>query len=365
MLIKDVINYLETLAPKALQENYDNSGLICGSAENSVSGIIVCLDAIEAVVDEAIQKNCNLIVAHHPILFSALKSLTGKNYVERTLIKAIQNNIAIYAIHTNLDNVSTGVNAMILSKLGAENLQILRPKENTLCKLYTFVPEANVEEVKNALFNAGAGHIGNYSEASFSSSGFGTFKGNDTSNPTIGTKGHREEIKELKVEVIFPLYIKNQLIAALKSNHPYEEVAYDIVKLENENQDTGSGMVGELSEAIPTLDFLHLLKEKFAVSCIKHTKITTNEIKKIAVCGGSGSFLLKDAIAANADIFISSDFKYHEYFDAENKIIIADIGHYESEQFTMHLLLEKLNKKFHNFAVFLTEVKTNPVHYYF
>jgi dinuclear metal center YbgI/SA1388 family protein len=364
MHIKDIIEFLESTAPSFLQEKYDNSGLICGSENEKVSGIILCLDSIEAVVDEAIENNCNLIIAHHPIIFSGLKRLTGKNYVERTIIKAIRNNIAIYAIHTNLDNVREGVNAKILNMLGAKQHSILKPREQELCKLFTFVPVKHTEDVKNALFKAGAGNIGNYSEASFSSTGTGTFKGNEMSNPTIGNKNKRESVEEHKLEVIFPVYKKNEVLKALFEAHPYEEVAYDLVKLENKNQDTGSGMTGILEHPVSTSEFLKKLKDTFHCKVVKHTQITTDKISKVAVCGGSGSFLLKDAIAAKADIFVTADFKYHEYFDAENQIIIADIGHFESEQFTMHLLLEKLNKKFPNFAVFLTRVNTNPVHYY-
>ena len=364
MKLKEIINYLQEVAHPSLQESYDNSGLIVGNENAEIDKAIVCLDAIENVVQEAIDKEAQLIIAHHPIIFSGLKSLTGKNYIERTIIKAIQNNIAIYAIHTNLDNVLHGVNKKISDKLSLINTQILAPKTSLLSKLITFVPLVHKEEVLNALFDAGAGNIGNYSEASFSTKGIGTFMPNEDANPTIGEIGEREEVDEYKIEVLVPQYKIKNVLKALLSVHPYEEVAYDIIPLLNTNQEVGSGMVGELNEAVDIEDFLKMLQQIFKVPAIKHTKIIKPQIKKVALCGGSGSFLLKDAISNKADIFITADFKYHQFFDADNQIIIADIGHYESEQFTSELLIEKLNKKFSNFAVILTEINTNPVKYF-
>ena len=364
MILKDIIHFLEALAPKNYQESYDNSGLICGDKNTLITKAIVCLDTIEEVVDEAISKKANLIIAHHPIVFKGLKSFTGKNYVERVIIKAIKNDIAIYAIHTNLDNVLDGVNAKICEKLGIKHPKILSPKSNTLNKLVFYTPSLDVKEVKDALFAVGAGNIGNYSEASFDSKGTGTFKGNEHSKPTIGKKNIRENAEEVKSEMIFPKYLKNKIIATLIEKHPYEEVAYNIISLENNNQDIGSGMIGFLEEEINTTELFEKIKKEFNCKCIRHTKITKKKITKIAVCGGSGSFLLQDAIQQKADIFITGDFKYHEFFDAENNIIIADIGHFESEQFTNELLLEKMTKKFPTFATLLTEVNTNPVEYY-
>lgn len=364
MKLQEIINYLQEIAPPSLQEPYDNSGLLVGNINNEIEKAIVCLDAIEEVVQEAINENAQLVIAHHPIIFSGLKSLTGKNYIERTILKAIKNNIAIYAIHTNLDNVLHGVNKKISDKIGLINTKILVPKTNTLCKLISFVPLVHKDEVLQALFNAGAGNIGNYSEASFSQKGIGTFKGNEDANPTIGEIGEREEVDEYKIEVLLPQYKLSKVLQALLKAHPYEEVAYDIIPLLNQNQETGSGMVGELEEAIPTKEFLNHIKQVFDTQAIKHTALIQPQIKKVAVCGGSGSFLLKDAISAKADIFITADFKYHQFFDADNQIIIADIGHYESEQFTSELLIEKLNKKFSNFAVVFTEINTNPVKYF-
>ena len=364
MLLKTIITEIEKFAPLAYQESYDNCGLLTGHKEQEVTGAILCLDCIEAVVDEAIQKNCNLIIAHHPIIFSGLKKLNGTNYIERTIIKAIQNNIAIYACHTNLDNVKLGVNKKIADKLGLINQQILLPKKTLLKKLVTFVPATHLEIVRESLFNAGAGNIGNYDSCSFILEGTGSFRGNENSNPFIGEKGKLSLEKETRLELIFETVNEATIISALKQNHPYEEVAYDIYQLENTYQNIGSGMVGELEKPISETEFLENLKSIFKVKVIKHTALTNKRIKKVALCGGSGSFLLKNAINSKSDIYISSDFKYHEFFDAENQILVADIGHYESEQFTPEIFYEIISNKFPTFASYLTETNTNPVNYF-
>jgi dinuclear metal center YbgI/SA1388 family protein len=364
MLLKTILAEIERFAPLAYQESYDNCGLLTGHKEQEVTGAILCLDCIEAVVDEAIQKNCNLIIAHHPIIFSGLKKLNGTNYIERTIIKAIQNNIAIYACHTNLDNVKLGVNKKIADKLGLINQQILSPKKSLLKKLVTFVPATHFEIVRDNLFNAGAGNIGNYDSCSFALEGTGSFRGNENSNPYIGVKGKLSLEKEIRLELIFEATNESRIISSLKQNHPYEEVAYDIYQLENIYQNIGSGMVGELKNPLPEIELLEQLKSIFNLKVIKHTALTNKNIKKVALCGGSGSFLLKNAINSQSDIYISSDFKYHEFFDAENKILVADIGHYESEQFTPEIFYEIISNKFPTFASYLTETNTNPVNYF-
>ncbi len=363
MKISDVINFLESWAPRFYQESYDNAGLITGNADTELTNALICLDSTEAVMDEAIKNKCNLIIAHHPIVFSGLKKINGKNYVERVIIKAIKNDVAIYAIHTNLDNVSQGVNNKICEKLGLKNCRILSPKNNILKKIYTYVPIAHVETVKQALFNAGAGYIGNYSETSFSTAGTGTFKGNEAAKPYLGEKGKRHHEQEEKIETIFPHYIENQVLAALFSVHPYEEVAYEIITLDNAHQQVGSGMIGELEKPVDVLSYLKEIKSKLKTNCIRYTQPIERQVSKVAVCGGSGSFLLQDAIAQKADVFITADFKYHQFFDATGKIVIADIGHFESEQFTPELICEKLKEKFVTFAPLLTSINTNPINY--
>jgi dinuclear metal center YbgI/SA1388 family protein len=364
MILKKIIEEIEKFAPTAYQESYDNCGLLTGHKEQEVNGAILCLDCTEAIVEEAIQKKCNLIIAHHPIIFSGLKKLSGENYVERTIIKAIQNNIAIYACHTNLDNVKNGVNKKIADKLGLINTQILSPKKTLLKKLVTFVPTTHLAQVQENLFNAGAGNIGNYDSCSFVLEGIGSFRGNENSNPFIGEKGKLSLEKETRLEVIFETINESHIISTLKQNHPYEEVAYDIYQLENYYQNIGSGMVGELEKPVSEIEFLEHLKTIFKLKLIKHTPLLSKSIKKVALCGGSGSFLLKNAINSKSDIYISSDFKYHEFFDAENQILIADIGHYESEQFTPEIFYEIISNKFPTFASYLTETNTNPVNYF-
>lgn len=361
--IQEVTHYLESLAPLNLQESYDNAGLITGNPQTIISGILVTLDCTEDVVEEAIANQCNLIVAHHPIVFKGLKKLTGSNYVERVIIKAIKHDIAIYAIHTNLDNVSHGVNKKISEKVGLKNLAILAPKSNTLSKLVIFAPKKDANHVLEALHNAGAGHIGKYTHCSFQTDGTGAFKPNEFANPHIGEPLKQEFVEETRIEVIFQNDRTNTVLAALKSAHPYEEVAYYLTSLANTNQDVGAGMIGELPSPMPALDFLNQLKISMNLSVIRHTALIDRPIKKVAVCGGAGSFLLSNAIRSKADVFITADFKYHEFFDADNQLIIADIGHYESEVCTKELLQDVLMKKFSNFAIIFSRVVTNPIRY--
>lgn len=364
MKLLDVINLLEETAPPAYQESYDNAGLLTGNPMWDCTGILCTLDATEDVINEARQRNCNLVVAHHPIIFSGLKKITGRSYVERTVITAIKNDIAIYAIHTNLDNVIHGVNNMIADKLGLINRRILLPKTGTLMKLYTFAPVEHAERVRQALFEAGGGHIGNYSETSFNAEGTGTFKGNASANPYVGKVGQRHEEREIKVETIFPAYLQKSIVLALLKAHPYEEVAYDIMPLANQHLQVGSGLVGHLPAPVAEEQFLQQLKLAFGLSVIRHTPLLGKPAGKIALCGGAGSFLTKTAIASGADIYITADIKYHEFFDAENRLVLADIGHWESEQFTIDLLFSILQSKFPTFAVLKSEVKTNPVQYF-
>ncbi len=361
--IKEVANFLESIAPKAYQESYDNSGLLTGSPLAVVKGLLVTLDCTEAVVDEAISKNCNLIVAHHPIIFKGLKKLIGQNYVERTIIKAIKNDIAIYAIHTNLDNVLLGVNKRIGDKIGLSSCAILQAKSGTLMKLTTFVPLDAKEQVLNALHSSGAGQIGDYKNCSFEVIGEGSFQPTENANPAIGKLGKKETVQETRLEVIFPEHLKTKILNALKAAHPYEEVAYYLHRLENENLEVGAGMVGMLKEPMELIDFLKGLKSSMNVSSIRYTAPIGRKIQRVAVCGGSGSFLLPSAIAAQADVYVSADFKYHEFFDAEGKIVIADIGHFESEQFTKDLLSEVLKEKFTTFATTFSTTNTNPISY--
>jgi len=365
MLVKEIMGLIEGFAPPVYQEGYDNCGLQVGNPEDEVTGVLICLDVTEAIVDEAIERGCNMIVSHHPVLFFGLKRISGRTYIERIVQKAIKNDISIFSAHTSLDNMRHGVNAKIAEKLGLVDTGILSVKANTLSKLYTYVPVPSVSVVREALFAAGAGEVGLYDECSFEVIGTGTFRPGITANPTIGTAGGvRESVEEAKIEVLVPKDRERAVLGALFKSHPYEEVAYELVAIQNANQEIGAGMVGNLPERMGEREFLEFLKKQMKTDCIRHTALRGKNIGRVAVCGGAGSFLLRDAIAAKADIFITGDFKYHQFFDAEGKIIIADIGHYESEQFTTEIFEALLKKKFPNFAILLSNLSTNPVNYF-
>ncbi|MHA6249281.1 Nif3-like dinuclear metal center hexameric protein [Pontibacter sp. CAU 1760] len=363
--IQDIMRVLEQLAPLPFQESYDNAGLQTGDAQAEVTGVLVTLDCTEAVLDEAMAKGCNLVVAHHPVIFKGLKALTGRSYVERTIIKAIQNNIAIYASHTNLDSVLQGVNTKIADKLGLQQQRILAGKPGTLMQLVAFVPVSHTEIVLQELHQAGAGQIGDYSDCSFHVTGTGRFKPSEKANPTIGQPGTAEQVEENRIEVIFPTHLQGIILKALQDAHPYEEVAHYLYALENQNQEVGLGVIGQLTEEMPEDAFLAYLKDKMQLQGLRYTTVGDKPIRKVAVCGGAGSFLLKDAIRQGADAFVTGDFKYHEFFDADTKVLVADIGHYESEVFTKEIFYDVISKNFSNFAVLISEVNTNPVRYTF
>ncbi|MBC8154306.1 MAG: Nif3-like dinuclear metal center hexameric protein [Bacteroidetes bacterium] len=364
LTIRDLTHFMEQWAPLTYQESYDNSGLLVGDSNTEITGILVTLDATEAVVDEAIAKGCNVVVAHHPIIFKGLKKLTGRNYVERTVIKAIKNDVALYAAHTNLDNIAGGVNFRIAERLELQHVQILAPSAQTLTKLITFVPIADTQRVLDALHKAGAGQIGQYSHASFRVEGMGAYQAEAGANPTLGQIGTYHQEPEHRIEVILPTQQQGPIIAALRQAHPYEEVAYDLIPLNNPNQEVGAGAVGNLPEPMTETEFFTHLKTQLKVTLIRHTPRLNRPVRRIAVCGGVGSFLFGDAIRAGADVFVTADYKYHEFFDAEGRIVIADINHYESEQFTKQLIQERLSENFDNFAVILSETVTNPVQYF-
>jgi dinuclear metal center YbgI/SA1388 family protein len=362
MKIKDIFPVLEQMAPLAYAEDFDNVGLLTGNANDEARGILVCHDALENVIDEAIAKDCNLIVCFHPILFSGLKKITGKNYVERAVIKAIKNDIAIYAVHTALDNHQQGVNKIFCDTLGLTNTKILIPKENYIRKLVTYTVPKNLEKLRNALFAAGAGNIGNYKNCSFNSQGMSTYQGNENSNPTIGKKGEFTETREIKIEVTFEKHLEAKILKALFSNHVYEEVAYEIYNLNNSHQNIGLGMTGELAESMDQKVFLEFVKDKMQAHGIRHSVFYEKQIKKVAVLGGSGSFAIKNAIAAGADAFLTADLKYHQFYEAEGKLLLADIGHFESERYTQDYMADYLSKHL-DIKVMVTSVDTNPVHY--
>ncbi|OSY87969.1 NGG1p interacting factor 3 protein, NIF3 [Tenacibaculum holothuriorum] len=363
MTIREVTNYIEELAPLAYAESFDNVGLLIGDYNAKVNGVLVTLDTLEETVDEAIANNCNLIVSFHPIIFNGLKRLNGNNYVERVVLKAIQNNIAIYATHTALDNVNNGVSTKMCEVLGLTNCKTLIPKKGIIKKLTTYAPTEEAIDLRQALFNAGAGSIGNYDNCSFNVNGKGSYQGNENSNPTVGDKGQLMFEDETCITITFEAYKEAKVLKALFENHSYEEVAYEVTTLDNTHQNVGMGMIGEFSEEMNDVSFLKYVKKTFKTDCVRHSALLDKPIKKVAVLGGSGSFAISNAIRAGADAYISADFKYHEFFKAEKKILLADVGHYESEQFTKNLLVEYLRKKISTFAIILSEKSTNPIYY--
>jgi len=364
MKIKLIASLLEEYAPLSYQESYDNSGLLIGDPDNTISSVLLTVDVTEEVIDEAIDKNANLIVAHHPVIFKGLKRITGSNYVERVVAKAIKNDIAIYAAHTNMDVAWGGVNTELGKKLKLRNIKILSSRKDELRKLVTFVPDKQSDRVRKAIFNAGAGSIGNYDQCSYNLKGEGSFRAGDDTDPYSGEKGKLNFEREIRIETVFPKSRENKIIDALLNAHPYEEVAYDIYPLDNEYVKAGMGVTGELPKSVDEADFLNELKKVFCVKCIRHSPFLGKKVKKIAVCGGSGAFLLPQAIASGADAFLTSDIKYHEFFDADNKILLADIGHYESEQVIKEIFYQLITKKNPNFAVHFSGVITNPVKYF-
>jgi dinuclear metal center YbgI/SA1388 family protein len=363
MKLKEIISILEEMAPLAYAEDFDNVGLLVGDVNTEATGILVCHDALESVIDEAIAKKCNLVVCFHPIIFSGLKKITGKNYVERSVLKAIKNDIAIYAVHTALDNHKNGVNKIFSDALGLINTKILVPKKNFIQKLVTYTLPENVEVLRNALFDVGAGKIGNYEDCSFNSKGIGTYMGNEDSNPEIGERFEFVENEEIKIEVTFEKHLQSKVLKTLFATHVYEEVAYEIYELQNTHQNIGLGMIGELEKPMSETDFLEFVKEKMQCGGIRHSALLGKPIKKVAVLGGSGSFAINNAKQAGADIFLTADLKYHNFYEAENQLVLADIGHFESERFTKNYIVDFLKKKILNFAIIFSEENTNPVKY--
>ena len=363
MTVREVTSILESFAPLAFQEDYDNSGLIVGDANMEVTGVLLTIDVTPQVVAEAVAGGANLIVAHHPVIFKGLKRITGKSYVEQVVVNAIKNNIAIYAAHTNIDSVQGGVSFKMAEVLGLTSTHVLSPLTGQLVKLVTFVPTEYAEAVRQAMFNAGAGVIGNYDSCSFNIQGQGSFRAGDGTNPFVGEKGKIHFEPEVRVETVVPRHILNAVVKAMVEAHPYEEVAYDVYPLDLPYKKAGLGVVGDLPEPMNTIDFVKHVKQLFRVPCVRYTNPVKDFISRVAICGGSAISLLNDAIAANADVFITADVKYHQFFDAENRIVIIDIGHFESEQFTVDIFYDLLSKKISNFAVLKSKVRTNPINY--
>lgn len=363
MKIKEIVSALERFAPLPLQDGFDNAGLQIGLTEAEATGALLCLDVTEAVLDEAIGLGYNLVIAHHPLLFKGCKSITGRDYVERCILKAIKNDIVIYAAHTNMDNAWGGVNFKIAEKLGLKNVRVLEPKEEALVKLVTYVPVAQAEEVRNALFAAGCGCIGRYDSCSYNVEGSGTFRAQEGTHPFCGAVGELHTEAEVRIETIVPAYRKAEAFRALLKVHPYEEPAFDLYPLQNTWQQAGAGVIGELEKPETELEFLKRVKKTFEVECLRHNKLMGREIQTVALCGGAGAFLLPLAIRQRADVFLTGEIKYHEFFGHEGEILLAETGHYESEQYTKEIFYTIIRDLFPSLDVQQTRVNTNPIKY--
>ena len=364
MIAQEIINEIEKFAPLSIQESYDNSGIQVGSVKTDVQSCIIALDFSEKLIDEAISKDINLIITHHPLIFSGLKSITGKNEQERIIKKAIIHNIVLYSAHTNLDSILNGVSFKLAEKLQLKNLSILDQTAGNLKKLITYCPKNKANEVRNALFESGAGNIGNYERCSFSVSGIGSFKAKEGAKPYVGKIGETHYEDEERIEVVFQSYNEKLIIDSLLLAHPYEEVAYDIFSLNNSNNNIGLGVIGTLENEMTEIDFLTNVAKITGCKAIRHSEFSNKMLKRVAICGGSGSHLIKNAKIKKADVFLSGDVKYHAFAESDSKLLIADIGHFESEQFTKELIFEIITKKFHNFAAYIFKEEENPVNYF-
>lgn len=363
MKLFEITDTIEAFAPVPSQESYDNSGLIIGNKDELITGALITLDITEAVIDEAISLGYNLIISHHPLVFKAIKKITGSNNTERCIIKAIKHGIALYAAHTNLDNSYQGVNAILAEKIGLINTEILQPIKGSLVKFVVFVPKSHHELVQKAIFRSGGGVIGDYDCCSFNLEGSGTFRALDGSDPFVGEIGNLHTEPEIRIETIMPKWLENKVVKSVIEAHPYEEVAWDSYPLNNEYSRLGAGMFGILPAPADEIDFLTELKNILNIPYLKHSPFVNRKVMKVGLCGGSGNFLIEDAISKRCDVFITGELKYHDYFSAENRIMLIEAGHYETEQFSKELLYRKLKEKFTTFALQISGIISNPVNY--
>lgn len=365
MDIRSIINAIEDFAPRALQEDYDNSGLQAGDVTNICTGVLLALDVNKETVKEAKENNFNFIVSHHPILFKGIKSITPTSDIGSILIDAITHNISIYSAHTSLDNARFGVSYRMADKLKLQHIHTLQPQASKLCKLVVFAPTAYAESIKRALAKSGAGEIGDYRGCSYSMDGLGAYEATANAHPFIGEIGELHEEAETRIEVILPKRLLSQSLKAMLKVHPYEEPAYDIIPLLNNDAYSGSGAIGALPTPMPLKDFLQILKNVFKCPCIRHNGLNGNQlIQKVALCGGSGSFLANDAIQQGADIFVTGDVKYHDFTTINGQIVVADIGHYESEQCAKEILYDIISDKFPKLNIRQSKTENNTIKYF-
>ncbi len=368
MIVNDVIKYLEGWAPKETAWQKDNTGLQIGATESKIKNIFLCLELTEIALSEAVEKNCNFIITHHPFIFQPLKKIDITNDKNSKLIeKIIKNDITLYSFHTNLDFTKNGVSFALAKKLDLKNISFLENQESNQFKLVVFVPGNNLNEVLDAIFNSGGGKIGEYEKCSFQVPGKGTFEGSENSNPAIGKAQNFEKVDEIRLEILIDSWNLKKVISAMIEAHPYEEPAFDVYPLQNKNVNFGFGAIGNLENSLSENDFLNFVKEKLNLINLRFVKGKSGSIKKVAVCGGSGSDLLKQAILQKADAFITADVKYHTFHDAEDEILLIDAGHYETEILVFDEVktkLEKLILKYNSDSeIFVFSQSTNPVRY--
>jgi len=363
MTCGEIIKILETWAPREISLERDNPGLQVGSGKNIVKNILLSLELTMDVINESIAKECNLIITHHPLIFHPVKSLDFQRDKNSMLIeKLIKNDLTLFSAHTNLDFTKNGVSFELAKMLGLKGIDFLVNLSANQYKISVFVPGDHVEEVADAIFNAGGGIIGEYSRCSFRTGGTGTFFGSNKTTPFLGEKGKQEQVSEIKLEAIADSWKLGGIISAVINAHPYEEPAYDIYPLKNKNINYGMGAVGELDKQLGREEFLKYVSEKLKAKCLKYTSGKSESIKKIAVCGGAGTELLKEAVQSGADAFVTADVKYHTFHDAQGKILLVDAGHYETEIHVLNQIEKELSTAAeNNFKIFKYSGSTNPV----
>ena len=365
MTIKDVTTFLEQKFPLYLQEDFDNCGVQCGDVRQEISGAMVCFEMSEQVIDEAIDKGCNLVISHHPLMLKrGICKIVPTDRVGAMICKALAHNMVLYSMHTNIDSGEGGGNDAFAEKLRLRNVKVLEPHKGMYRKLVVFVPKENAETLKSALFAVGCGVQGNYDSCGYTLHGQGQFRPLEGANPHIGEENHLEHVDEERVEMIYPTGLQRAVVQAIYDNHPYEEPAFDLLPLENESRTIGLGRIGELPKELPVSDFLGYLKDNLGFIHCRYCGDETKMIRKVAVCGGGGSSFIDLAIASGADAYVSGDFKYHDFFKSYQKTLLVDIGHYEGEFFIKNIIFNLLNEKFSTFATLISKMESLEVKFF-
>lgn len=363
MKISEITGAIEKYAPLWLQEEWDNAGLQVGDTDREATGAVLCVDATEAIVDEAIDRGVNLVISHHPLLFRGLKRITGRTATERIVAKALKHDIAIYSAHTNMDSAPGGVSWATGRRAGLTAMRTLVPQQGRLMKLAVFVPSAYSNAVSEALWNAGAGRMGNYDRCAYMTDGRGTYRPLPGADPAIGTVGQSHTEAETRIEVVFPTAISGRVVQAMLKAHPYEEPAFDLIPLANDITSAGLGVIGSLKTPMPASEYIAWVKQALGIGAIPYAGDARRMVHRVALCGGAGAEFIGNAIAAGADLYMCGDLKYHDFTTHADSIVLADIGHYESEQCTKEIFYDIIQKNFPNFATYYAEEDKNPISY--